>query len=189
MTLSAIDLCARALIKIGANTIASFTEGTAEAEVSASLYATVRDALLSAHPWNFAIDQARLSQLASPPKADFEYAFQLPVGCIRVLSAGAGGRGMGLRYRVVGRELHTSSSEVTLTFVSRPDEDLFPPFFAMALIAQLAAEFAIPLTDSTSRWQALRKVAEEEFRRAKLIDAQEDTPAQINDFTLIEERF
>ncbi|MCP5364897.1 MAG: hypothetical protein H6905_06695 [Hyphomicrobiales bacterium] len=189
MTLSAIDICARALIKIGANTITSFTEGTAEAEVSASLYPTIRDALLSAHPWNFAIDQAQLSRLVSAPKADYDCAFQLPVNCIRVLSAGAGRRSVGLSYRVIGRELHASTSDVTLTFVRRPAEDVFPPFFTMALIAQLAAEFAIPLTDSTSRWQALRKAADEEFRRAKLIDAQEDTPAQINDFTLIEERF
>lgn len=57
MALSSIALCSRALLKLGASTIASFDEGTAEAEVSANLYPPVRDALLSAHPWNFATGQ------------------------------------------------------------------------------------------------------------------------------------
>jgi hypothetical protein len=54
MALTQIGLCSRALLKIGAHSIASFDEGTAEAEVAAGLYATVRDTVLSAHPWNFA---------------------------------------------------------------------------------------------------------------------------------------
>jgi hypothetical protein len=76
-----------------------------------------------------------------------------------------------------------------LTYVARPAEDDFPPFFSLALIARLAAEFCIPLTDSTSRWEGLQKLADWELRRAKLIDAQEDTPASLTDFTLLEGRF
>lgn len=58
----------------------------------------------------------------------------------------------------------------------------------MALIAQLAAEFCIPLTDSTSRWEILQKLADAQLRRAKLIDAQEDTPPAVEDFSLLEGR-
>ena len=47
MAMTAIDLCSRALLKVGAHSIASFDEGTAEAEVAASLYPTVRDEVLS----------------------------------------------------------------------------------------------------------------------------------------------
>ena len=77
---------------------------------------------------------------------------------------------------------------MVLTYISRPDEIDFPPFFDMALIAQMAAEFCIPLTDSTSRWEILQKVAEIELKRARLIDAQEDTAPSIEDFTLLEGR-
>jgi hypothetical protein len=156
--------------------------------VAASLYPTVRDAALSAHAWNFATYQATLPKLASAPVADFANAFQLPIDCIRVLSAGTTGRGQGIRYKVKQRQLHTDADEVILTYISRPDELDFPPFFAMALIAQLAAEFCIPLTDSTSRWEGLQKLADAELRRAKLIDAQEDTPPSVEDFTLLEGR-
>ena len=61
MALSALALCSRALLKIGAQPIASLDEGTAEAEVAANLYPGLRDALLAAHPWSFATGQATLA--------------------------------------------------------------------------------------------------------------------------------
>jgi hypothetical protein len=188
MALTRIDLCSRALLKVGAQTITSFDEGSAEAEVAASLYSTVRDAALCAHAWNFATYQTTLPKLAGAPVADFANAFQLPVDCIRVLSAGTAGRGQGIRYKIKQRQLHTDADDVILTYISRPDELDFPPFFDMVLIAQLAAEFCIPLTDSTSRWESLQKLADAELRRAKLIDAQEETPPSVEDFTLLEGR-
>ena len=60
MALSALALCSRALLKIGAQPVASLDEGTAEAEVAANLYPGIRDALLSVHPWTFATAQATL---------------------------------------------------------------------------------------------------------------------------------
>lgn len=189
MALSPIDLCSRALIKLGANSISTFEEGTAEAEVAASLYAPVRDAVLSMHPWNFAIEKESLVPLAVPPLADYDTAFALPSACLRVLSVGAEGKGSGLEYRIIGKEIHTNASKIVVTFVGRPNEIVFPPYFDMLLISWLAAEFCIPLTDSTSRWEGLRRIAEAELRRAKLIDAQEDTPSRLEDFSLIESRY
>lgn len=188
MASSKIDLCSLALLKIGANSIASFDEGTAEAEVAANLYHSVRDALISAHPWNFALAQQMLTKLAIQPVADFANAFQLPPDCLHVLSAGQEGRGRGLEYRISERQLHTNAVSVVLTYLYRPKEIDFPPYFEMALISRLAAEFCIPLTDSTSRWESLRKISEQEFRRAKLIDSQEDSAPHFEDFTLIEVR-
>lgn len=189
MALSPVDLAARALLKIGANRIASFTEGSLEADIAASLYPTVRDALLSAHPWNFATSQARLAKSATVPVADFENAFQLPVDCLRVLSAGTADRGRGLTYRISQRLLLTDADDVVLTYVGRPLEADFPAFFDMTLINFLAAEFCIPLTDSSARWEALQKAADHDFRRARLIDAQEETPPQLDDFTLLADRY
>jgi len=188
MALTAVALCSRALLMIGARTIASFEEGTAEAEVTANLYPSVRDALLSAHPWNFALAQARLARLAADPVADHAYAFALPDDCLRVLSAGSAGRGRGIGYRIFGRSLHADTTDVVLTFVARVDESTFPGFFDQALIARLAAEVCLPLTESTTRAEFLFRLAEEELRRARLADAQEDVPAAVEDFTLVEVR-
>jgi hypothetical protein len=188
VTVTSIDLCSRALVKIGASSISSFDEGTAEAHVAASIYPAIRDGLLSAHPWNFAIAQRRLAKLAASPVADYESGFALPEDSLRIISAGAGARGRGLAYRIQQRTLYTNAEDVVLTYVFRAAEADFPPFFNLALIARLAAEFCIPLTDSTSRWASLYKIAEDELRRARLTDAQEDTPPYFEDFTLTEGR-
>lgn len=188
MTLSAVALASRALLKIGAESISGFDDASTEAEVAAALYGPIRDALVSAYPWSFATGQSSLARLDARPMADFDFAFQLPDGFLRALSAGAGPRGRGLRYRITGRHLHANSKHVVLTYIFRPAEGDVPPFFDQALIARLAAEMAIPLTESTTRAETLTRLAEEEFRRARTIDAQQDTPSRFEDFSLIQAR-
>lgn len=188
MAISSIALCSRALLKLGADTITSFDEGTAEAEVAANLYPSIRDALLSAHPWSFATGQVTLAALAAQPLADFDHACQLPADFLRALSAGADGRGRGLDYRIHERRLYTNVEPVVLTYIFRPDETAFPPFFDQMVIARLAAEFCIPLTESTSRAESLHRLAEKEFARAKSIDSQQDRPERFEGFSLADVR-
>jgi hypothetical protein len=188
MALTDIALCSRALLMIGAASIASFDEGTAEAEVAANLYPSVRDALLSAHPWNFALRQAWLARLVDGPVADYGHAYQMPADALRAVSAGIGARGRGIAYRVVGDRVHCDTDEIILTYIARVDEVLFPASFDQALIGRLAAEFCLPLTESTSRADFLYRLAEEELRRARLADAQEDSGPALQDFPLVEVR-
>ena len=188
MALNDVALCARALIRIGAAPITSFADGTAEAEIANALYPQVRDALLSAYPWSFASGQVALEQLVSPPLADYKYAFGLPNDYLRAVSAGNGSRGRGLNYRIAAGALHTNAAAVILSYVFRPEEESFPPYFDQALITRLAAEFCIPVTENTARAEALDGLAEREFQRARQIDAQQDTPNKIEDFSLIKVR-
>lgn len=189
MALSDIALCSRALIRIGAAPITSFSDGTAESEISGALFPPVRDALLSAYGWSFATGQIALNELSDPPLADYERAFELPTDFLRALSAGAGGKGRGLNFRIARNAVHTNSSEVLLTYIFRPAEEEFPPYFDAALIARMAAEFTIPVTENTSRAEAMYRLAEREFERARQIDAQQDTPGRIEDFSLINARW
>ena len=188
MALTALALCSRALLKIGAQPIASLDDGTAEAEVAANLYPAMRDALLSLHPWSFATAQEALPRLAATPTADFASAFQLPAGFLRVLSAGPPGSGRGLQYRILEGRLHTDADQVTLSYIFRPDEAAFPAFFAAALATRLAAEFCIPLTEATSRAQLLFNQAEIELRAARHADSAQATPRRLQDFPLITAR-
>ena len=95
MALSDVALCARALIRIGAAPITSFSDGSAEAEIAGALYGSTRDGLLSAYAWGFATGQVALTQLETAPVADFDYAYQLPNDYLRALSAGSGTKGRG----------------------------------------------------------------------------------------------
>ena len=188
MTYTKIDLCSRALVKLGASTIASFDEATAEAKVCTQLYEPTLESLLAAYPWRFALEKAELARLVSVPNADYQYAYQLPNDCVRVLSAGNGSRSQGLKYKIVGNTLHTNAEQVIISYIARPDEANFPPFFSNALIARLAAELCLPLTESTTRTDYMYQRADEEFKNAKLTDSQQDVPPCFQDFSLIEVR-
>jgi hypothetical protein len=188
MALSDVALASRALIRIGAAPISSFDDGTAESEIAGALFGPVCDALLSAYGWSFATGQAQLAELDTPPVADYSRAFQLPNDFLRALSAGSGGRGRGLSFRIARNALHADAGDVMLTYIFRPEEEEFPPYFDMALIARLAAEFAIPVTENTSRAETMYRLAELEFGRARQIDAQQDTPGGIESFSLINAR-
>ncbi len=188
MTLSNVELCSVALVKLGAEGISSFSDGTAEADVAAALYDVIRDGLLGVHPWSFATTHAELVQLPSAPLSDFEYSFELPSDFIKALSAGDECRSRGAVYQVIGREVHTNYEDLTFAYIKRADEADFPTYFVSALINRLAAEFCLPLTENASRSELLFKVADTELKLAKLIDSQQDTPPRVEDFTLIEAR-
>jgi len=188
MALNDVALASRALIRIGAAPITSFSDGTAQSEIAGALFGPVRDGLLSAYAWSFATGQVALSELGTPPLADFNKAFQLPNDFLRALSAGSGTKGRGLRYRISRGALHTDSEDVVLTYIFRSEEEEFPPYFDQALIARLSAEFVIPITENTSRAETAFRLAENEFKRARQIDAQQDTPNKIENFSLVDVR-
>lgn len=188
MSFSSIDICSHALVKLGANGISSFNEETTEAHVAKQLYDLTVEALLAAYPWRFALKQTRLARLSVTPDADYAYAYELPNDCVRILSAGPSYRGSGLDYRIVNRQLQTNGDQVILTYLRRPDEQDFPAFFVEALVAKLAVEFCLPLTESTTRTEYLKKNAAEIIQAARLVDSQQAVPQAFQDFSLIEVR-
>jgi hypothetical protein len=188
MPLTDVGLCARALLRLGARPIQTFLDDTPEAELANALYGVVRDALLSAYPWRFATLQVSLVPLAAPPAADYAYAFQLPSNFLRAISVGVAGRGRGVAFRLAKDQIHCGESAITLTYLYRPEEASLPPFFEQVLIARLSAEFCLPLTEQGDRAAMLYKLADQEFERAKRIDAHQDTPRALEDFSLINAR-
>lgn len=188
MTYTNLDLCSKALIKIGANSIASFDEGTAEAEVANNLYQMVCDGMLASYPWNFALRQKKLPRLNATPIADYKFIYILPQDCLRIISAGIGNKSRGLEYRISNNQLHSNIENIVITYISKVAEQDFPPFFANVLVSRLASEFCLSLTESTSRAEFLIKRCEDELKKAKLLDSQQSTPKTFEDFSLLEAR-
>lgn len=188
MTLSDVEICSVALVKIGANGIASFDDDTLEADVASRLYEITLQGLLASHPWHFTLAESDLAPIDEPGQGGFSNVFELPTDQLRIISAGGSHRARGLDYRVAGNRLFCNSGRVVLSYQRRPDTATFPAFFVQALIARLAAEFCLPLTEGTSRADALYKLAAAELKIARLIDSQQATPRAVEDFTLIAAR-
>ena len=187
MTLTDLQLCSRALILCGANTISSFGEETAEAEIAGALYDSTRDALLSAHRWQFCTGQRRLNKLADRPAADYTFAYQLPNDFLAAISLGDAARpgGAGGAYRILQTRIETDLDGVILTYTFRADESTYPPYFNQALISGLAAAFAFPITESNTRAQMMAARAARDFQQARRIASQQQTPPVLPTDTLI----
>ncbi|MCC9623934.1 hypothetical protein LPB41_19825 [Thalassospira sp. MA62] len=193
MALSDVALCARALVMIGAAPIASFEEDSAEAEIARLIYPTVRDGMLAGYPWRFAARGMWLAKiyeggdLDGRKDHDGRSLFALPRDFIRLLALENGTAPIA-RFELRDQAVLCDADQAFLTYVARLGEGRFPAWFDLALISRLAAEFCLPLTESSTRAEYLFKRADDQFRDARLADAQQSTPHAIEDFSLISAR-
>ncbi len=188
MTTTSIDICAQSLIKIGANTISSFEDGSAEARVAAALYDPTKDGLLSSHPWTFATKFADLAQTTDEPLADYDYVSQLPSDVLRIISAGYSTTSQGLEYKIIGDKLYANAEDVKMKYIARVSEEYLPAFFQNVLRLKLSAEFAPILTENLTLADFLGKQADKELKSARLIDSQQETTEHITSYPLTDVR-
>jgi len=72
---SELQIANAALLRIGEDTIQSFTSNLGHAPLVNATFALIRDELIRAHPWNFAMQRVELSADATPPVWEFDYAY------------------------------------------------------------------------------------------------------------------
>lgn len=175
---STAGICNSALIKLGATTIMSLTEGSRNANLCLEQYDKLRDDLLRAHAWNFATRRAKIARLTAEPAFGFAHAYQLPSDWLRTIAVHDNDGGSGTaRYRIEGRRILSDAENIWVKYIGRVDDaNEMDPAFREALAWKLAIDLAVPITQSTT---ALRE-AEEGFRRALIkarsVDAIEDFP-------------
>jgi hypothetical protein len=187
MTLSAIDLCSKALIKLGAFPISSMDGESPEEMIANHLYNIVKRQLLAAYHWNFATIFRELNIVNTKPVAKFEYSFQLPSDVISVITASdlSGGR---IDYKIIGDELYTNSNSVILNYIYDAPEEYFSPDFQNLIIEKLASEFSIPLTENTAKANYFESSANLILAKAKSNEAMQNKPKKISNFPLTDIR-
>lgn len=117
---SEVEICNSALIKLGDDTITSLTDDSKRARLCNAQFARLRDEVLRAHPWNFAIRRASLAKLSQAPAFEFAAAFRLPEDpyCLRVLLLFDGSAPQGIsrhRWKIEGRTLPTRTAQRSST--------------------------------------------------------------------------
>lgn len=187
MSDAAVRLCSEALRLIGANPIAAFDDGSAEAEMVAALWPGLRDALLSAHPWNFAQAVSPLARLAQPPHG-WRSAFQPPPDLIELIALFPSPDVQGTpvrRFDWQDQRIVADLDEAWALHRRRVPEALFPAPFALLCRYALAAELAMPLTErpSVAEYWTVRAYGQPseggrggQFRLAARADAQAAPP-------------
>ncbi|MDJ0951651.1 MAG: hypothetical protein QNJ94_22300 [Alphaproteobacteria bacterium] len=173
-----VGICNSALAKIGAKRIASLTEGSKNANICNEQYEKLRDDLLRAHVWNFAVTRRQLARLSEAPAFEFQYKYQLPSDWLRTISVHDNAEGAGtVAYRIEGRTLHTAAEQVYLRYVRRAeDPNEMTADFREVLATLIARELAIPLANSNTLFQLMDDRFRGRFRRARSADSVEDFP-------------
>lgn len=190
---SEVDICNLALSTLGTKAnIQSMTEDSDEAAQCNIWYAQTRDSLLRAGDWNFARRKVVMAQYNNPAPDGWSYAYVQPSDCIRVLvlteqlnvivpPANDATRQMNIPripHEVAGdgsqKLVYCNISPALLIYTSRVTVvDLFDEGFKAALISQLAANIAYPITQKATTADAMAKRAINFYNRAMAVDADE----------------
>lgn len=173
---STVDICNRALVKLGEKTILSLDDDSKPARTMNLLYEPTRDYLLRHHIWNFAIKRVELAQNSTGPEYDYSYSYKLPSDCLRVIIPN---REI-WEYAIEGQNLVTDWGDAMLKYIRRvEDPNEFDALFEESLACKLAAEGATTLTDNDARHKDMIALYDRSIADAKSVDAMEDGPKWI----------
>jgi hypothetical protein len=177
---SSVDICNRALQKLGAERIISLTQNSKEGRACNLAYEPVRDAELRAHTWNFAIKRRELAADATPPVYGYNYSYTLPTDCLRLLKNDYREEYYPKDWKVEGRKILTNyGAPLQIRYVARiTDTTLFDPLFIETLSCKLAMEMCEELTQSNTKRQMAAEEYKAVLREARKMNAFENAPAE-----------
>ena len=162
--------------------------GSEGARIVRAIYPLQRDAVLRAHPWNFAMRYASLSGEAATGNWRFAYQYPLPSDpyCLRVWDI----EPERTRWRVAGRHLVTdAASPLGVEMIVRvEDSALFDPLFTAALAIRMASVAARRLARSKTERRRLWDIYLQILQDAKAADGQEQSADQPEDGDFIGSR-
>jgi hypothetical protein len=184
---SETQICNLALVRIGTAQIGALTEANKRAESCNLHYGPTRDAVLRAHPWNFATRRAELAQQDAPhPTFEFAYKYPVPDDFLKLIRTDleAAGCTEGIDYRLEtdGEALCLMSNEAAhfIEYTARvTNVGLFDALFVDVLAARLAAEICPYIVDNAALAGKLLEVYDAKLREARGVDAQEGIPRDI----------
>lgn len=183
---SDVSICSNALLLIGEEPIVTLTDTSNGALVANSIFEETYRAVLSEHPWTFALKELDLSQLSQTPddSTGWSYMYQMPADCIRVWAIFPL-----TNYAIVGDKVFTNASEMRMRYVRREDIGNIPSALVKTLEYKMAAEMAVPITEDLNKAAFYEEKYLMQLSRAKNIDSQGYPQIAIQDSPLISVRY
>lgn len=181
---SQTEIVNMALHKLGANRVTAITDDSKEARTATDVWGPCRDSVLQDHLWNFATRRATLAQLSSDPDWGYDYQFQLPTDCLRVIEMSDPDYEFRVETVKVGAQeykvLLTDESTAEISYIARIENTgFYSSKFVDALAARLAAEMAFTLTGSTRKEKMALDAYQLILSDARSVDAMEGTPMPV----------
>ena len=179
----------KALEMIGANTIASFDDGTPEANFMKLMYEEIVSVALSEHPWSFASALSDISsnRLAAEPEALWDAKYTIPVDLSLTAVHAVYIGDVPQRYDRFEGDIYIDASSgdtVVIRYGFRASESTWPDYFRVYIIAKVALFAAISITRNAEVIQAMGQMEAKLGSDARLRDSQSRTAkkARLNRF-------
>mgnify|MGYP003134000504 FL=1 len=186
---TAIDVCNRALVLIGASPMTSFEDGTNEALVAVNLYEdTCRSTLVNTR-WRFASNQKILNRLSDEPTGRFDSAYSLPSDAIYIHTLTV--NKSPIKFDIYGKVAFcdaTINDEVIADYSFRQTEVNFPSYFVQALVYELAGQFALGIARDEGSSNMMFNNARFYMQKARTMDSQQQTTKKLITNRFIVER-
>ena len=173
-----IEVAQKAMVLVGLEPLASFTDQTDEALVANTIFEDVVEDCLAQHNWNFATGQKTLSRLTAVPVDRWDAAYALPTSPSVVQVQTVTIDDQPQQYDIYERYIYINAEVndvVVLNYIYRPETQYWPPAFTMWVIFRLASVFALSVTRKADVAKSYVDLAEAQFRRAKSRDSQQVT--------------
>lgn len=186
---TAIKICSRASILIGGDAIQSFTDGTTESDVAASIYEDIARSSLTNTRWRFATTQVQLSRLTDVPASRYSAAYQLPSDYLMINS-------LTVNDNIIEYDTYTNkafcdavdTNVVMADYVFRVGEEHWPAYFVLAVELSLASLFAVSIARDAQLSNAMEARAEMQMRKSRTLDSQQQTSRKLNTSRFISQR-
>jgi hypothetical protein len=184
---SVVDVCNKALDKLGHGAITSLSDGTKAANLCDRAWPLVRDQVLRDHPWNFAVKRAVLAASNTAPEWGFSAKFPLPSDNLRLVEV----RDLSTsEYSVEDGCIQADADTLYIRYVYRvTDPNRYDSLFIDAAACRLAFELCEALTQSNTKKDALSQEYEDSLTRARRVDGQENPPQQYEEDDWIAVRY
>ena len=180
MAESKVSISNQSLVKCGADTITSFTDGSHEANVCSTMYDNVAKGLMYYTFWNFAITKVALSLTTDTPlDKTYTKVHSLPGDVVRIKGVFDSSGFYTTDYSVEGTKIYSNTDPLNIEYVQETAEANFPGFFLEALIAKLAMEINESITGIGTLTSRLGEDFGIKLRAARIADAQEHPPQNI----------
>ena len=161
--LSNIDICNRALARIGAAPIMSLDDDTDLSRQVEAVFDDVVESCFAAWRWRWAAMTHALQQIDGTPLNGWAYAYAVPAAALgeplRVMADPRRTDAPLRAFQCEGRQVFADHQPLWGVFITRHAPDLWPPLFRAGVVTWLAAHLAVPVTHDSGLAETLRQEA------------------------------
>jgi len=177
-TASWTQICNRALGRLGSNTIADLADGTKEAEYCGRFLPEAIEYVLGQWDFKFARKRLRLAPNAEKPEFGWDYQFNYPMDCIRLIKVYGGfskrpEESEYVPYEVENGKILCDSDALQIIYIARPDDpNQFPQTVRKAVSTHLAYLLSTAIASSEQLTALIAAESQTTLEIAKRVDAQ-----------------